>query len=732
MSYEDHLCISAKIFFGFDGGSCLARNYEADRPPTHVRGCPPLPSGRQVRYPSLLGPAYLHVALFDRQVRDGPPLPPLPPPHPLPPSFPPLSFDLHAAGQDDEYDHIIESTDQPGLEWGDTPTAPEPLFLGMSPLRDEDAEDAAEVQALFAGIQASRQLHQSTLIGSSAGAGSSSTAGHADASASTSSTISRTRPRSPEVQHERSVRQRVSSPPPAQDQPAQGQHGVAERGATEVVDGDPPAQSIDQREVHLPLQVFHDDAADFVQYVQANNGFMRGGVYVRSGYGASDRTTPTAARALYESILHLADPTRPIDVALIEEVSITFTPPSSPHALLKRLRVYLGPGLGEGVQRDLMTGLAAVLSAQSQWMEVFDGHRCLRLAHTEASSARAWGMMTAMHIVHNGSLPQCVSPIFVQAVISGVHSVDDADWIAKLDPQRADLLSAWPASLEGYPLCANSAEEDLNAKVAELCVSVFEETVATVNQFDDTIKNLLRPQLVAKLLLGVPPGVAFDSHPNVKAFREGFNIQLENGTGFIDALGIGAKDLLPALSARIVESPADVLGLITYITDYHTPAETIVLSPYETKWKAALCRYLSGIGHLNHEAINAIVSVEDRQAVAGEATFRARAFLRFLTGSDVLPTRSVGSTSRPIKITFTDVRPRSAQARAMQMEPGHLERAAPLSARTCFMAGDAPLSSHVREMLDLGLPEDFSQATPFDVYIHATVALPGAASFNRA
>jgi hypothetical protein len=57
-----------------------------------------------------------------------------------------------------------------------------------------------------------------------------------------------------------------------------------------------------------------------------------------------------------------------------------------------------------------------------------------------------------------------------------------------------------------------------------------------------------------------------------------------------------------------------------------------------TQFEHKLHRYITGIGHPEHERIGEdFVSAEERTRNAHSTTIRARKFLRFATGSELMP-----------------------------------------------------------------------------------------------
>jgi hypothetical protein len=120
------------------------------------------------------------------------------------------------------------------------------------------------------------------------------------------------------------------------------------------------------------------------------------------------------------------------------------------------------------------------------WKVLHDGEHVLFTtisSHNQRNKAAIATSATliAMHMQHVQSLPNNISPVFLQAVISGEDSIDDEQWLRQFNPPLADCLLHWPKDHIG-PLEANIVRDAL---LADHCMDI------TVRNYIWTLAHIL-------------------------------------------------------------------------------------------------------------------------------------------------------------------------------------------------------------------------------------------------
>jgi hypothetical protein len=184
-----------------------------------------------------------------------------------------------------------------------------------------------------------------------------------------------------------------------------------------------------------------------------------------------------------------------------------------------------------------------VLSNGSMWLSVHDGLMSLRIGNlpTEArlSQCRTFGALLAIYMAQFGYLPSRLAPAFVVALVQGVEVIDDVSWFELFAPEVATRMSSWPR--DSCPPLDNPGIQAMLIDILSLMViliylsisgfahnGLFKPGDLATYSVEDT--NNLRSQVLEASLLGVPVGTSFDVNSHVQAFKEGFDITIEQST----------------------------------------------------------------------------------------------------------------------------------------------------------------------------------------------------------
>lgn len=135
-----------------------------------------------------------------------------------------------------------------------------------------------------------------------------------------------------------------------------------------------------------------------------------------------------------------------------------------------------------------------------------------------------------------------------------------------------------------------------------------------------------------------PAGQHFLTHESVKAFRDGFNLQLDHNTHLLDLFGPYSKVILQSLNSRYPRKGSELNN-----TKYFefTPSSPSGLSSIEQDFIDGLFKYLHGSGHVDHPALMPLIPPEEVAMHATDEGFRARRILRYITGQEIFPKESV-------------------------------------------------------------------------------------------
>jgi len=159
-----------------------------------------------------------------------------------------------------------------------------------------------------------------------------------------------------------------------------------------------------------------------------------------------------------------------------------------------------------------------------------------------------------------------------------------------------------------------------------------------------------RMQIIQKVTFNLPIGaISFSEHPLVTAFRHGFNLLIKPSANLhlLDMFGSKSKEFFPMLTQRLPKDGASICDLIRSQVNarYKVEEDPKVWadsppSLYENaeQFERLLKRYLQEVGHVRHSDLQGLISQEEYLEYAGDCALRARKFLLYTTGREVLPT----------------------------------------------------------------------------------------------
>ncbi|KAK1222941.1 hypothetical protein PQX77_014218 [Marasmius sp. AFHP31] len=408
-------------------------------------------------------------------------------------------------------------------------------------------------------------------------------------------------------------------------------------------------------------------------------------------------TTDEAANAFVAAIIarasHLPLPQSP-------GVSIAF--PAGSNWALAPLHVSLPNTVGISVPRVFLSATVEKMMQHSDvWQQHGEGFYLLKTSHIETPSLvakfRGFGVICALALIHLEVIPAEICPALFEAILHGVDSVNDEDWLGQfLTGLVVPGLRAWPMELEEM-----ESSPIMSQLLAELDMQPNQLNLPEYRTLE--MRKNVRLQLVAKLVLGVASlQGSFKDHYAVKAFVSGFNQLLSPRyqTSLLDLLDRNSKHLLLSLHAQFPKSGECVRPYIDWIE-----SGSADLLEHEERFKSHFFRYLNGVGHINNPALNRQLSEDEVKGRKDDAGLRARLFLRYVTGKERLPWRT-----EKIQISFrvkaTTEKQKNSQAK---MPP-------PIEVHTCYSQAIIPLHEYLLGLL-AGPEED---AIWFDVYLHLT------------
>ncbi|KAJ8462922.1 hypothetical protein ONZ51_g10588 [Trametes cubensis] len=164
-------------------------------------------------------------------------------------------------------------------------------------------------------------------------------------------------------------------------------------------------------------------------------------------------------------------------------------------------------------------------------------------------------------------------------------------------------------------------------------------------------------------------------------------------------------DVLPLLRKEILVSPMEL--------EYNSALNYEEVSD---RWMQAFKRYLSGVGHPDHETFQDEALGRLAESPKGADTLRAELFLRAISDSSYLPKDmepSADGEEGGIEVRFMTAIPGRGPE---DVTSDHLH----IFFHTCFTSMDVALNQQMVELLEF-VPEDIKITTPFDVYMHAVL-----------
>ncbi|KAI9066200.1 hypothetical protein FKP32DRAFT_1601949 [Trametes sanguinea] len=307
-----------------------------------------------------------------------------------------------------------------------------------------------------------------------------------------------------------------------------------------------------------------------------------------------------------------------------------------------------------------------------------------------------------------------VSPMLLALLIGGPEAGLDTELARVVMPSLASRLASWPP-----PVVQDSMGRQVyDVHLGQDPMNLIMETIPNVQSMH--VRNLtpegaaeFGKKLVASVLFQTPDV----DHPFFEALRNGLNHPTLTRWG--SGTNASVTTLLQTFDGRPVQQivaglfaarrPTSYAAIIPLLDSTVIVAEdqywyNAELS-YENlahSWMRALQRYLAGNGHPDPTMVSGLPSeVQNLPALLGDA-FRSTLFLKAISDSYYLPRDAlIGRIKFMIK--FTCFLPRNAL----------------VSFHTCTMSMDVVLNSDIAAIVERDLPDDPSEATDFDRYIHS-------------
>ncbi|KAG6849251.1 hypothetical protein H0H93_010000 [Arthromyces matolae] len=448
----------------------------------------------------------------------------------------------------------------------------------------------------------------------------------------------------------------------------------------------------------FPDGVVHASRRAYINYIEANMG---------NATGLFIQIEPTAkvedgAKALIDAVYSLHNP----EFASTEYPGVTINQRDLHLSnLTKRLLVNISSGVGNGPKNTLMNMLGKLLFQYPDPaifkltdLELYSLNLMDAPNATQIMQIQTFGALVAMYLVHQGFLPLGFNPALLQASLFGPETIDDLTWLQTFSPSTADRLRHWPQD-SGALLPTGNNE---SAVIVSLLASTLDRTVQEINQKTPDQRGTIRLQLILKTLLGLQtsfnPALQFNSHPAIHAFRRGFRLKLKPTLTVANSLGLNSKDTLAALCPRLVASSDDVINMIEW-----SSSGLEELKPFEDRFKAGLTQYLRGSEKIivNEPSMQDYI---DSQGNSQDPVVRSQIFLRYLTGSDLLPL-SDSTTFSKIQLEF--VKP-SREGKGPENAPPAIK------VHTCFGKGTITLTKNMQNLLLLAntSPSDSESRSP--------------------
>ncbi|KAK1226305.1 hypothetical protein PQX77_010716, partial [Marasmius sp. AFHP31] len=205
--------------------------------------------------------------------------------------------------------------------------------------------------------------------------------------------------------------------------------------------------------------------------------------------------------------------------------------------------------------------------------------------------------------------------------------------IRMFHPTLSSRLDSWPFKFNDKDSFFGDATKhaDLNYLISNFLPGLNLSQVRRITdqgQWDLTTSRLLAQALYQAA------DADFEESPEAEACRLGFDMPCGNGIRFSERFESAFDPLaiLHSLDARVVQSPQVVLDLIRY-----PQADDEEDQPFRRAFHRALKRYLYGRGHPPCAVQRNLVNPESAAEVSDDSTFRARSFLKQVTGSMLVP-----------------------------------------------------------------------------------------------
>ncbi|TDL14334.1 hypothetical protein BD410DRAFT_809809 [Rickenella mellea] len=315
------------------------------------------------------------------------------------------------------------------------------------------------------------------------------------------------------------------------------------------------------------------------------------------------------------------------------------------HAFLHSMRLYSiplpdgnnfvsGPGLELAIWQHV---LRLVLEDKAYWQS--HGPFRILLPHTAPEAipkrqirCKVYGTIVALYQVITAECPGNVSPFLLLTIINNPKTyILDMDFIGHFDPRTAGLLLPWHALSPDSPI-----PRGFGTPFSDLMIGELNRMPCT---FDDNRSELEHESVTRGLQHHLLyQSAAFFYHPDVQAFRDGYNILIHPGRHLIDTFSsfklshTTPAAIIAAQYSRDVTDPFQVADHLDFIVQGQVDHPLAPL--FEDLLELRMRQWLLGQGHVDHPEIRGQLITEDEYLKeVGNRTFRASLLLLAATHS---------------------------------------------------------------------------------------------------
>ncbi|KAF5381596.1 hypothetical protein D9615_005530 [Tricholomella constricta] len=383
-----------------------------------------------------------------------------------------------------------------------------------------------------------------------------------------------------------------------------------------------------------------------------------------------------------------------------------------------RLRVSLGEGVGNGPARSTWAALLRlVVNNSTHWTRISDDLYTPLLVPGLVPSAgdilafTAYGMIMRLTLLHRHPITP-ISPFLLLHLIHKFNGTTDEDLIRKTVPNIANRLATWPPRTitddSGNSTLSLPQGQDPMSLIYELIPNV---TASYIRSLTSSSLDAIKRQLTSGLIFGTTDWASIHQNPLFVALKSGFDDQFVEGSpahassealSFIKSFGEYEQTLRIVNSlylGRVVVHPDQVIQLIRVSNTNLEGNEA--QNHLEALCLQSIARYLRGRGYPTGEGS------EDRDPPSNHPAFRAREFLKAVTGSEYL-------TGNFQQILINFVNTFDSSQRLATASGSHLH--------VCSQTLDILLNEDTKSLLKAEYADaPMDASTPFNLWLSAIV-----------